>query len=93
MHEMGKKQQVHEDARKMYRTKIFVGKFWKVEKATPGRPRFSKMCGQARRSSDMVQKVFGICEAKNGTEVNEVLQAGASGLQGVWQNVNADSGP
>ena len=26
------------------------------------------------RGSDMVQKVFGICEAKNGTETNELLQ-------------------
>ena len=27
----------------------------------------------------MVQKVFGICEAKNGTETDELLQAGTKG--------------
>ena len=26
----------------------------------------------------MVQKLFGICEGKNGTEIEELLQAGAS---------------
>ena len=31
------------------------------------------------RSPDMVQKVFGIREAKNGTETDELLQAGAVG--------------
>ena len=32
--------------------------------------------GQTGRSPDMVQKVFGIREAKNGTETDELLQAG-----------------
>ena len=40
----------------------------------------------------MVQKVFGIREAKNGTETDELLQAGADGHRRVWQNVKADSG-
>ena len=31
-----------------------------------------------------VQKVLGICEAKNGTETDELLQVGT---QRVWQNV------
>ena len=35
--------------------------------------------GQTGRSPDMVQKVFGICEAKKGTETDERLQAGADG--------------
>ena len=30
--------------------------------------------GEAGRSFDMVQIVFGICEAKNGTKTNELLQ-------------------
>ena len=29
----------------------------------------------------MVQKVFGICEAKNGTKTNELLQTGTDGHQ------------
>ena len=41
----------------------------------------------------MVQKVFGTCEAKNGTETDELLQAGADGHQRVWQNVEEDSSP
>ena len=41
----------------------------------------------------MVQKVFGICDVKNGTETDDLLQAGAGGHQRVWQNVEADSGP
>ena len=41
----------------------------------------------------MVQKVFGICEAKNKTETDDLPQAGADGHQRVWQHVKADSGP
>ena len=35
MHEVWKRQQVHEDARKMHKTKILVGKLWKMVKASP----------------------------------------------------------
>ena len=38
----------------------------------------------------MVQKVFGIREAKNGTETDELLQTGTDGYQRVWQNVEED---
>ena len=34
----------------------------------------------------MVQKVFGIREAKNGTETSELLQTGTHGHQRIWQN-------
>ena len=34
VHEMGKKQQIHEDARKMHRTKNIVGKLWTMENAS-----------------------------------------------------------
>ena len=44
-----------------------------------GRPRFGKKNGQAGRGPDMAQKVFRICEAKNGTETDELLQAGTDG--------------
>ena len=41
----------------------------------------------------MVPKVFGIREAKNGTETNELLQTGTDGHSRVWQNVEEDSSP
>ena len=34
----------------------------------------------------MVQKVFGICEAKNGTKTNELLQTRTDGHQRIRQN-------
>ena len=64
---------MYEDARKMYRTKILVTKLGKVVKTTFGRPRLGKNNGQAWRGVDMVQKVFGISETKNGTEACELL--------------------
>ena len=39
----------------------------------------------------MVQKVFGICEAKNGTEASELLLTGANGHQRIWQNAEKNS--
>ena len=39
-----------------------------------------------------MQKVFGICEAKNRTEIDILLEARASGHKRVWQNVKADPG-
>ena len=38
MYEMWKRKQIHEDARKMYRTKILDKKLGKMEKTTFGRP-------------------------------------------------------
>ena len=37
------------------------------------------------RSSDLVQKVFGICEEKNGTNIDELLQARAVWHERIWQ--------
>ena len=37
MFEMWKRKQMHEDARKMHRTKILVKKFGKMEKSPSGR--------------------------------------------------------
>ena len=34
----------------------------------------------------MVQKVFGICEAKNATETFELLQTETNGYHRIWQN-------
>ena len=35
--------------------------------------------GQAGRSSDLVQKMLVLCETESGTQIDELLQAGASG--------------
>ena len=67
----------------MYRTKNFVEKFGKW---TFGRSWLGQKDGQAGRSLDMVQKVFGIREAKNGTETDELLQTVTDGHQRMWQN-------
>ena len=40
---------------------------------------------------DMVQKVFGVREAKNGTETDELLQTGTDGHQRIWHNVEENS--
>ena len=42
----------------------------------------------------MVQKVLGTCEAKNGTETDELPQTGTDGHQRSWQDgvKNPDSG-
>ena len=37
-----------------------------------------------RVKSDMVQKMLGLCEAENGTKIDELLQAGASGHKRAW---------
>ena len=39
----------------------------------------------------MVQKVFGKCEAKNGTETDELLYTGTDGHQRVWKNAEENS--
>ena len=38
-----------------------------------------------------MQKMFGPCEAKNGTEINELLEAGVGRHQRVRQSVKTDS--
>ena len=75
----------------MNRTKIIVKKFGKMEKTASGRSRPGQKNGQAGRVSDMVQKVFGICEAKNGTETDDLLQTGTDGHQRIWQDVEENS--
>ena len=77
---MWKRKQIHEDFREMYRTDISYEKLGKIEKAPFGRPWSAQKDGQTWRSPDMVQKVFGIREAKNGTVPAELVQSGKSGL-------------
>ena len=50
---------MHEDARKMHRTKVRVKNFGKMRKAPSGWPRPCQKNGQAGRGLGMVQKVFG----------------------------------
>ena len=35
----------------------------------------------------LVQKMLGLCERENGSKIEELLQAGASGHQRAWQDV------
>ena len=62
----------------MHRAETLVKEFGKLEKETLGRPRFGKKNGQAGRGSDFVHKILGLCEAENGTQIDELLQARAS---------------
>ena len=80
MLEMWKKQQVHENAMNMYRADVLVKERGMMEKATLG------------RGSDLVQKMFGPCEAENWTKIDEVLQSRASGHKRARQNVETNSG-
>ena len=75
----GKRQQLYETTRKMLRAKVLVKKIEKMEKTTFGRTRYGKKNGQGGRSSDLVETMFGPCETENGTKIDELLQAGASG--------------
>ena len=45
------------------------------------------------RRSDLAQKVFWMCEAKNGTTTDELLQNGASRHKTLRQHVKTDPGP
>ena len=45
------------------------------------------------RGTDMVWKVFGLREAKHGTETEELLQTGTDGHPRAWQNVEENSSP
>ena len=78
MHEMWKRQQVHENARNMHRAEVLVKDLGELENATFERARYGKKNGQAGRSFHPVQNMFGPCEAKHGTNIDELLQARAS---------------
>ena len=80
--EMWKTQQVHEDARTMYRAEILGNMFGKMEKATLRETRNCKKNGQAGRSFDLVQKLFGLRTAEHGTLTDELLQAEQVGTKG-----------
>ena len=81
MYEMWKREHIHGHVRKiMYRTKILEKKLGNMEKTTFVRP-----------SLVVLQKVFGIREAKNGSETDELLQNGTDGHQRIWQHVEENS--
>ena len=89
---MWKRQQVHEDARTMYRAEILGKDFGKMVNATYGRTRYGEKNGQAGRSFDLVQKMLGLRTKENEITIDELLQAGASGHNRAWQNVETNSG-
>ena len=74
------------NTRKMHRAKSTCQKYGNMEKATFGRPRYGKKNVQAGRSSDLVQKTLGHCDRENGTEIDELPQAQASGHKRVRQD-------
>ena len=59
----------------------------KMGKAICGRTRCGKKNGQAGLNFDLVQKMLGLCKAEDGTEIDELLQAGASRHKRVRQDV------
>ena len=63
---------------RMHRAEVLVRKIGKIGKETSGRPRFGKKNGQTGRGSDFVHKILGLCEAENGTQIDELLQARVS---------------
>ena len=66
MQEMWKGQQVREDATEMHRTDARVGFFWKNREGP---------------SSDLVQKMLGLCKAENEAQTDELPHAGTDGHQ------------
>ena len=93
MCEMWKRKQIHEHARKMHRTKIIIKNVVKWRRSHLGGHDLVRRMERQGGGPDMVQKVFGICEAKNATEIDELLQTGTHGHPSAWQNVEEDSGP
>ena len=77
--------------KKMHRAKIPVKNGGKMGKATSGRTRCGKNIRKAGRCLDLVQKMLGLCETKNGTKI-ELLHAGESRHKRVRQDVETNSG-
>ena len=75
MHEVWKRQQVHDGARKMHRAEVLIRKLGgKWKKATSGSHDLVRRMDRQGGSSDLVREMLGTCEAKNGTEIDELLQ-------------------
>ena len=81
MHEVWKRQQVHEGARQMHRAQILVN-----GKSVTLDVMIWYNNGQTGKDADLVQKMFGLCEARSGPEIEELLQAGASRHKRARQN-------
>ena len=56
-------------------------------KTTYGRTRCGKKNRQAGRRFGLVEKMLGLCTTENGPQIDELLQARASGHKRAWQNV------
>ena len=72
MYEMWKRTEIHEDARNMYRTKILVKKFGEMVKTPSGSHDLVRRM-ETGGGINVVQKVLGIREGKNGTKASELL--------------------
>ena len=83
VYEMRKKQQTHEDATKLLRTKVVARRLQaqagKAEQLTFGRIRLGERSGSKRRGVILVSKVFGLCAAKTGTNIDESMRARENG--------------
>ena len=81
VYEMWKRKQIHEDVLDQHSCQ----KVWENGEDAIWEVMTWSENGQAGRGSAVVQKVFGICEAKNGTETMKLLQTGTDGHQRIWQ--------
>ena len=73
MYEMWKREQIHEDARTLQWTNIFVKKLGKLGKTPSGRSCLRQKNGQTGRCIHMVQKVIWIRDEKNGTNACDLM--------------------
>ena len=73
VYEMWKRKQIYEDARKVYRAKVLVKKVWESGEDDIWEAMTWSEGWTDREKSCLVQKVFGIREAKNGAEAGELL--------------------
>ena len=48
---------------------------WQLEKASLWRSRISEKNGQVGRKSDLAQKMLGLCETENGTQIDGLQQS------------------
>ena len=88
MHEVWKRKQIHEDAKENAQDQKSCRKAWKN-----GEDDLGEVTTWSEEWTGRVQKVFGLREAKSGTETHALLQTGTDGHPSVWQNVEEDPSP
>ena len=62
-------------------------KCWTMEKASPGGHDLVRRLDRTRGGPDLVQKMLRLCATKNGTEMDELLQAAAGRHKRARQDV------